>query len=138
MAVVLMPKPRSTIPIAHADDVPTIAFTDEQWQAIERAYRRQLNADVRQRITTVTTQYLKDCGFERAAAPKEMALKRIERIRRAAGDLEGAMLDREALSASSDELSRQQQQSANSYADGLIRRHLDERSSRARDKLHHF
>jgi hypothetical protein len=132
-----MAKRRPTIPIAHADDVPTIAFTNEQWQAIEHAYGRQLNTEVRQQITTVTTQYLKDCGFE-PAAPKEMALKRIKRVRRAAGDLERVMLDREALSASFDEPSTQQRQSAHSYADGLIRRHLDERSSRARDKLHHF
>jgi hypothetical protein len=98
-----MPKPRFTIPISHADDVPTIAFTDKEWQAIEYAYGRQLDADVRQQITTVTTQYLKDRGFERAAAPKEMARKRIERIRRAAGDLESVMLNREAFSASSPE-----------------------------------
>jgi hypothetical protein len=91
MAVVLMPKRRQTIPIAHADDVPTIAFTDEQWQAIERAYRRQLNAEVRQQITTVTTQYLKDCAFDRTVAPKAMARERIERIHRAAGDLEKVM-----------------------------------------------
>src|SRR5439155_9109315 len=64
-AVVIMPKPRSTLPIAHADDVPTIALTDEEWQAIEHAYARQLKADVRQQITTVTTQYLKDYAFER-------------------------------------------------------------------------
>jgi len=99
-------------------------FTNEQWQAIEHAYERQLNTEVRQQITTVTTQYLKDCGFERAAAPKEMALKRIERIRRAAGDLEGAMLGPEAFSASFDALSIEQRQSAHSYADSLIRRHL--------------
>ena len=110
-----------------ADDV-RIAFTDEQWQAIERAYGQQLDAEVRQQITTVTTQYLKDRGFERAA-PKEMALKHIERVHRAAGDL-ARVLDREVFSASSDELSREQQQSAHSYADGLIRRHLDERRSR--------
>src|SRR5262249_20100009 len=36
-----MPKRRSTIPIPHADDLPTIAFTDEKWQAIERAYVRK-------------------------------------------------------------------------------------------------
>jgi hypothetical protein len=159
-----MPKSRSTIPIVHADDVPTIALTDEEWQAIEHAYGRQLNADVRQQITTVTAQYRKDCVFE-PAAPKEMALKRIKRVRRAAGDLESVMLNREAFSASSDELSRQQRQSAHSYADrlirrhlagpassdelskqqsdvhsyadGLIRRHLDEQSL-ARHKLHHF
>jgi hypothetical protein len=53
--VVIMPKPRPTISIAHADDVPPIAFTDEVWQAIEHAYGRQLNADVRQQITTVAT-----------------------------------------------------------------------------------
>jgi cobalamin biosynthesis Mg chelatase CobN len=88
-----MPKRRPTIPIAHADDVPTIAFTDEEWQAIEHAYARQLNAGVRQQITKVTTQYLKDCAFERTAAPKAMARERIERIRRAAGDLEKVMLD---------------------------------------------
>jgi hypothetical protein len=88
-----MPKRRPTIPIAHADDVPTIAFTDEQWQAIESAYGRQLDPDVKQRITSVTTQYLKDCVFERTAAPKAMAWERIERIRRAAGDLEKVMLD---------------------------------------------
>jgi hypothetical protein len=115
-----MPKRRSTIPIAHADDLPTIAFTDEEWQAVEQAYARQLDAEVRQQITTVTTQYLKDCVFERAAVPKEMARERIERIRRAAGDLESVMLNREAFSASSDELSRQQRQSAHSYADRLI------------------
>jgi len=134
-----MPKRRPTIPISHgdADDIPTIAFTDEKWQAIEYEYGRQLNAEVRQQITTVTTQYLKHRGFERAAAPKEMARKRIERIRRAAGDLESVMLNREAFSASSDELSRQQRQSAHSYADRLIRRHLDEQSL-ARHKLHHF
>jgi hypothetical protein len=130
-----MAKRRPTIPIAHADDLPTIAFTDEQWQAIERAYGRQLNADVRQQITTVTAQYRKDCAFE-PAAPKAMAQERIERIRRGAGDLE------EAFSASiDDELPKEQQeqqQSAHSYADGLIRQHLDERRSRARDKLHHF
>jgi len=121
-----MPKRRPTIPISHgdADDIPTIAFTDEKWQAIEYEYGRQLNAEVRQQITTVTTQYLKHRGFERAAAPKEMARKRIERIRRAAGDLESVMLNREAFSASSDELSRQQRQSAHSYADRLIARHL--------------
>jgi hypothetical protein len=156
-----MPKRRSTIPIAHADDVPTIAFTDEQWQAIEHAYGRQLDADLRQQITTVTTQYLKDWAFERTAAPKAMAWERIERIRRAAGDLERAMLDSKPFSASTDELSREQQdelsreqqdelsrkqqeqqeqqQSAHSYADGLIRRHLDERrSSKARGRLKHF
>ena len=138
MAVVLMPKRRPKVPIASLDDVPTIALTDEEWKAIEHPYGRQLNADVRQQITTVTAQYLKDCVFERAAAPREMALKRIKRVRRAAVDLEMVMLDREASSASSDELSRQQQQSAHSYADGLIRRHLDERSLRAWDKLHHF
>src|SRR5262245_29834156 len=117
-----MPKRRFTIPIAHADpdDLPTIAFTDEKWQAIERAYGRKLNDDVRQQITTVTKQYIKDCVFDRTAAPKEMARKRIQRIRRAAGDLEKVMLDREAFSASSDELSRQQRQSAHSYADRLI------------------
>ena len=108
-----MPKPRPTLPIAHADDVPTIAFTDEVWQAIERAYARQLNADVRQQITTVTAQYCKDCVFE-PAAPKEMALKRIERVRRAAGDLERLIFDREVFSASPDALSRRQQNSAHS------------------------
>ena len=162
-----MPKSRSTIPIVHADDVPTIALTDEEWQAIEHAFGRQLNADVRQQITTVTAQYCKDCVFE-PAAPKEMALKRIERLRRPAGDLEKLIFDREVFSASPDALSRRQQNSAHSYADGLIRRHLlrhdgvgfhstaqmdlfcdelevgagllleVERSSRARDKLDHF
>jgi hypothetical protein len=117
-----MPKRRPTIPISHgdADDVRMIALTDQEWQAIEYAYGRQLNAEVRQQITTVTTQYLKDRDFEHAATPKEMARKRIERIRRAAGDLESVMLNREAFSASSDELSRQQRQSAHSYADRLI------------------
>src|SRR5262249_29098999 len=133
-----MPKRRSTISIAHADDVPTIAFTDEQWQAIERAYGRKLNADVRQQITTVTKHYLRDCVFDRTAAPKKMALKRIRRVRRAAGDLEQVMLEINLFSGSSDELSREQQQSADYYADGLIRRHLDERRSQAREKLHHF
>src|SRR5215831_17705402 len=84
--VVIMAKPRPTLPIAHADDLPTSAFTDEEWQANERAYARQLNADVRQQITTVTTQYLKDCVFERTAAPKAMARERLQRIRREVGD----------------------------------------------------
>jgi hypothetical protein len=118
-----MPKRRSTILVAHADGVPIIAFTNEQWQAIEDAYGRQLNAEVRQQITTVTTRYLKDCVFERTAAPKEMVRERIERIRRRAGDLE-TMLGPEAFSASFDELSIEQRQSAHSYADSLIRRHL--------------
>jgi hypothetical protein len=135
--VVIMPKPRPTISIAHADDVPPIAFTDEVWQAIEHAYGRQLNADVRQQITTVATEYLKDCVFERTAAPKAMARKRLKRIRRAAGDLEKVMLDRAAFSVSSDELSEEQQQSAHSYANYLIRRYLGE-ARLARDKLHHF
>src|SRR6516225_2499559 len=138
-----MPKPRSTIPIAHADDVPTIAFTDEQWQAIEHAYARQLKAGVRQQITTVTTQYLKDCVFDRAAAPKAMVRELIERIRRGAGDLEKVMkpralaadlpaelrmavlclpipqtLDSNPFSSSTAELSREQQEPPNvhSYA----------------------
>jgi len=76
-ALVIMPKRRSTLPIAHSADLPTIAFTDEEGQAIEHAYGRKLNAGVRQQITTVTTQYLKDCAFE-PAAPKAMAQKRIE------------------------------------------------------------
>src|SRR5262245_57966821 len=114
-----MPKRRSTIPIAHADDLPTIALTDEQWQAIEHAYGRQLNGDVRQQITTVTTQYLKDCVFERTAAPKAMARKRIERIRRGASDLEKVMLGKPF---STDE----QQQSVHSYTDHLIRRHFND------------
>jgi hypothetical protein len=167
MAVVLMPKRRQTIPIAHADDVPTTSYdwlvwtyggyttsttsiiaqmmqrpgwllAPFLWQAIEHAYGRQLNTEVRQQITTVTTQYLKDCAFDRAVAPKAMARERIERIRRAAGDLEKVMRDSKPFSASTDELSREQQQNANSYADGLIRQHLDERRSRARDRLHHF
>jgi hypothetical protein len=117
-----MAKRRSTIPVAHAD-VP-IAFTNEQWEEIEDAYGRPLNADVRQQITTVTTRYLKDRGFERTAAPKEMVRKHIERIHRLAGDLERAMLGPEAFSASFDELSIEQRQSAHSYADSLIRRHL--------------
>jgi hypothetical protein len=144
-----MAKRRQTIPIAHADEAgaissrgirtiglsparpqPTIAFTDEEWQAIEHAYGQQLNAEVRQQITTVTTQYLKDCVFERTAAPKAMARERIERIRRAAGDLEKVMLDSKHFSASTDELSReqqeQQQQSVHSYADRLIRRHFND------------
>jgi hypothetical protein len=167
MAVVLMPKRRQTIPIAHADDVPTTSYdwlvwtyggyttsttsiiaqmmqrpgwllAPFLWQAIEHAYGRQLNTEVRQQITTVTTQYLKDCAFDRTVAPKAMARERIERIRRAAGDLEKVMRDSKPFSASTDELSREQQQNANSYADGLIRQHLDERRSRARDRLHHF
>jgi len=163
-----MAKPRPTLPIAHADDLPKSAFTDEEWQAIERAYARQLNADARQQITTVTTQYLKDCVFERTAAAKAMARERLQRIRRETGDLERLIFDREVFSASPDALSRRQQNSAHSYADGLIRRHLlrhdgvgfhsaaqidlfcdelevgagllleVERSSRARDKLDHF
>ena len=162
-----MPKRRSTIPIAHADpdDVPTIAFTEEEWQTVERAYGRKLNDDVRKQITAVSKHYLKDCVFNRTAAPKAMAWERIERIRRAAGDLEKVILDSKPLSASTDELSREQRQSGRSYADGLIRRHLagsassDELSSQqsdahsyadglirryldeqslARDNLHHF
>jgi hypothetical protein len=128
-AVVIMPKRRSTIPIAHADDVPTIAFTDEQWQATEHAYRQQLNAEVRQQIATVTTLYLKECIFERTAAPKAMVRKRIEHIRRGAGDLEKVMLDSKPFSASTDELSREhqeQQQSVHSYTDHLIRRHFND------------
>ena len=126
-----MPKRRPTIPIAHADDVPTIAFTDEQWQAIEQAYGRQLNAEVRQQITTVTTLYLKERIFERAA-PLKVARERIERIRRGAGDLEKVMLDGEPFSASTDELSGEQQpwqqwqQSVHSYTDHLIRRYFSD------------
>src|SRR6516162_2722747 len=141
-----MSKPRPTLPIAHADDLPTSAFTDEEWQAIERAYARQLNADVRQQITTVTTQYLKDCVFERTAAPKAMVRERLQRIRREVGDLEKVMRDGKPLSASTDELAteqqedskplsastdelsreqqEQQQQSVHSYTDYLIRRHF--------------
>ena len=119
-----MPKRRPTIPIAHADDVPTIAFTDENWQAIEHGYGRKLNADVRQQITIITTHYLKDRIFEPTAASKAMVRAHIERIRRAAGDLERAMLGPEAFSASFDELSIEQRQSAHSYAHSLIRRHL--------------
>jgi hypothetical protein len=225
MAVVLMPKRRQTIPIAHAD--PTTAQMTSYhwlvwtyggyttsiiaqmmqrpgwllraapflWQAIEHAYGRQLNTEVRQQITTVTTQYLKDCAFDRTVAPKAMARERIKCIHRAASNLEKVMRGLEGggaggaggaeagggpeggsggpeggvggggpeggvgggtgagpdlgappagaapespFSASTDELSREQQQSAHSYADGLIRQHLDERRSRARDKLHHF
>ena len=117
-----MPKRRSTIPIAHADDVPTFAFTDEQWRAIEDAYGRQLNGDVRQQITTVTTLYLKECIFERTAPPKAMVRKRIERIRRGAGGLEKVMLGSKPFSASTDE----QQQSVHSYTDHLIRRHFND------------
>jgi len=127
--VVIMAKPRPTLPIAHADDLPTSAFTDEEWQANERAYARQLNADVRQQITTVTTQYLKDCVFERTAAPKAMARERLQRIRRGADDLEKVMLDSEPFSTSADELSREQQeqqQSVRSYTDHLIRRHFND------------
>src|SRR6516162_11723922 len=131
-----MSKPRPTLPIAHADDLPTSAFTDEEWQAIEHAYGRQLNDDVRQQITTVTTQYLKDCVFERTAAPKAMARKRIEGIRRGAGNLEKMMLGK-PFSASTDELSteqqdelsrkqQEQQQSVHSYTDHLIRRHFND------------
>src|SRR5262249_32992458 len=105
-----MAKPRPTLPIAHADDLPTSAFTDEEWQANERAYARQLNADVRQQITTVTTQYLKDCVFERTAAPKAMARERLQRIRREVGDLEKVMRDSKPLSASTDELPTEQQE----------------------------
>jgi hypothetical protein len=118
-----MAKRRSTIPVAHAD-VPTIAFTNEQWQAIEHAYGRQLNAKVRRQITTVTTRYLKNRGFERTAAPKEMVREHIELIHRAAGDLERAMLGPEAFSASFNKLSIEPRQSAHSYAYRLIRRHL--------------
>jgi hypothetical protein len=116
-----MAKQRSTIPVAHAD-VLIIAFTNEQWQAIEDAYRRRLNAEVRQQIATVTMEYLKRRVFERTAAPKEMVREHIERIHRAAGDLERAMLGPKTFSASYDEL--EQRQSAHSYADSLLRRHL--------------
>jgi hypothetical protein len=105
-----MAKPRPTLPIAHADDLPTSAFTDEDWQTIERAYGRHLNADVRQQITTVTSQYSKDCVFERTAAPKAIAYERIERIRRAAGGLEKVLRDSKPFSASTDDLARKQQQ----------------------------
>jgi hypothetical protein len=56
-AGVIMPKPRSTIPIAHADDVPPIAFADEKWQAIEQAYGRQclLQRHVQSDITSSPT-----------------------------------------------------------------------------------
>jgi hypothetical protein len=163
-----MAKRQPTIPIAHADDVPTTSYdwlvwtyggyttsiiaqmmqrpgwllraAPFLWQAIEHAYGRQLNADVRQQITTVTTQYLKDYVFERTAAPKVMACERLERIRRTAGDLEKVMRDSKPFSASTDELSREQQdelsrkqqqqeqqhQSVRSYTDHLIRRHFND------------
>ena len=135
-----MAKPRPTLPIAHADDLPTSAFTDEEWQAIEHAVGRQLNADVRQQITTVTTQYLKDCVFERTAPPKAMVRERLQRIRREVGDLEKVMRDSKPFPASTgersreqqDELSRkqqeqqEQQQSVDSYTDHLIRRHFND------------
>jgi hypothetical protein len=113
-----MAKRRSTIPVAHAGGVP-IEFTDEQWQAVECAYGRQLNAEVRQQITTVTTRYLKDHGFERTAAPKEIVRENIEHIRRAADDLERAM-----LGASFDGLPIEQRQNAHSYVNSLIQRYL--------------
>ena len=55
---------------------------------------------MRQQITTVTTQYLKDCVFERTAAPKAMARERLQRIRRETGDLEKVMLDSKTFSTS--------------------------------------
>ena len=124
-----MPKRRPTISIAHADDVPPIAFTDDVWQAIEHAYGRPLNADVRQQISTVTTRYLKDCAFERSDAPKALVQKLLERRRRAAGNLKKVMRDSKPLSASTDEPSREQQeqqQSVRSYTDHLIRRHFND------------
>jgi hypothetical protein len=157
-----MAKRRSTIPVAHADVL--IAFTNEQWEEIEDAYGRPLNAEMRQQITTVTTRYLKYCGFERTAAPEEMAREHIECVRRGADDLErmlgrepaelhrvyppvadaaagtdatqrdatgdaaahqrAALAEERRLAELKAELSRQQQQSAHSYADSLIRRHL--------------
>jgi hypothetical protein len=127
-----MPKRRSTIPIpipiALAGDAPTFAFTDEQWQAIEHAYRQQLNAEVRQQITTVATLYLRECIFERTAISKAIVRKRIERIRRGAGDLDKVMLGSKPFSASTDELSKEQQeeQLVHSYTDHLIRRHFND------------
>ena len=113
-----MPKRRSTIPIAHADpdDVPTIAFTEEEWQTVERAYGRKLNADARQQITTVTTQYLKDCVFERTAPPKAMVRERLQRIRREVGDLEKVMRDSKPFSASTGEPSREQQEDSKPFS----------------------
>jgi hypothetical protein len=127
-----MAKRRPTLPIAHADDLPTSAFTDEEWQTIERAYGRHLNADVREQIATVTTQYLKDCIFERTAAPKAVAYKRIERIRRAASGLEKVLRDSKPFSASTDDLPRkqeqeqQEQEQQRSVADYLIGRYFND------------
>ena len=111
-----MPKPRPTLPIAHADDLPTSAFTNEEWQVIERAYARQLNADTRHQITTVTTQYLKDCVFERTAAPKAMVRERLQRIRREVGNLEKVMRDSRPFSASTDELATEHQEDSKPFS----------------------
>jgi len=77
-----------TVPIASASGGESdFKITKQNWQKIERAYRNTLSADVRDRILKATTAFVNFEVFERNAEPLQVAIERVESIKKATGNL---------------------------------------------------
>jgi hypothetical protein len=78
-----MSKPKEKVPFSMASSV-IFDLTDAEWQKLEAAYGQKVASPVRERILKTSRHYLSMAGSEMAAGPMAEAVKRAERLRKAA------------------------------------------------------
>jgi hypothetical protein len=81
-----MPKPKAKVPFSTASPV-RLHLTPADWQNLEAAYGRVLAPVVREQVVNASRHYLSMAGSEMAAGPMAEAVKRAERLRKAARSL---------------------------------------------------
>jgi hypothetical protein len=82
-----------TLLFALTSGEPAIDITNEDWLRIEEAYGHELPAVVRRQIFEATTSFVYFEVFDRLAEPRHWAAKRVERVRKAAGQFYKSLLD---------------------------------------------
>jgi hypothetical protein len=123
--VVVMPRVAAKLPIASTFCEPNLDITDGDWLRIEQVYGHQLSAEIRRQILEATTSFVYCEVFDRSAEPRSWAAKRIDRVRKAAGQFYKALLEGP-------------QTGARFYADYLIRQYLKDPRLADGNQLEHL
>jgi hypothetical protein len=111
-----MSKPKAKVPVSTTSSV-MLDLTEADWQDLQAAYGQTLAPAVREQVLNASRHYLSMAGSEMAAEPMAEAVKRAERLRKAARSL--LMLIEQSSSMALD--------AAALYADEEIGWHLYER-----------
>jgi hypothetical protein len=113
------------LPIASTFSEPNLDITDGDWLRIEQVYGHQLSAEIRRQILEATRSFVYCEVFDRSTEPRSWAAKRIDRLRKAAGQFYKALLEGP-------------QTGARFYADYLIGQHLKDPRLADGNQLEHL